>query len=167
MQDFRKLRVWRQATSLAIQTRRVASRFPRTGYAELRNQLISAAESVVANIVEGCGASTQREFARFLDIAIKSATEVEGYYELGAKYGIIAPSEANARIADVVQVRSGLFRLRERVLASPDREPSGSISHLRRTPTTHNPGHQWRGGSDVQCERALKLTPLSTLQKRQ
>ena len=71
MQDFHNLRVWRLAVSLAIQTRRVVSRFPRTGYAELRGQLISAAESIVANIVEGCRASTQREFARFLDIAIK------------------------------------------------------------------------------------------------
>ena len=90
MQDFRRLRVWRHATALALNTRRVVNRFPR-GYAELKSQMVTSAESIVNTIVEGCGAATQREFARFLDISIKSATELEGEYELAHKYEITSP----------------------------------------------------------------------------
>lgn len=39
--------------------------------------MIRAAESITTNIVEGCGAATRREFARFLDISIKSTSELE------------------------------------------------------------------------------------------
>src|SRR4051812_44030990 len=66
MQDYRKLRVWRQAFALALNTRRATASFPRSGFAELKAQMISAAESIVLNIVEGCGAATPKELGRFL-----------------------------------------------------------------------------------------------------
>jgi len=71
MQDFRKLVVWQKAHAFALEIRRVTEGFPR----ELRDQIRSAAESIVNNIVEGCGASSRKEFARYLDISIKSASE--------------------------------------------------------------------------------------------
>ena len=78
MQDYRQLRVWKSGIALAINVRRASNGFPRSGYSELKAQTISAAESIVNNIVEGCGSETPKEFARYLTIAIKSATELEG-----------------------------------------------------------------------------------------
>jgi four helix bundle protein len=66
------------ALALAIDVRRATNRLPRRGYSELKSQLIRAAESVVHTIVEGCGAVSQKEFARFLEMAIKSSMELEG-----------------------------------------------------------------------------------------
>jgi four helix bundle protein len=82
MQDFRKLLVWGRAHALALGIRRVARAFPRTDYGSLRTQMIRAADSIAANIVEGCGAATRKEFARFLDISIKSAIELEYHRQL-------------------------------------------------------------------------------------
>jgi four helix bundle protein len=136
MQDYHNIRAWRNAIALAMNTRRVVSHFPRAGYSRLKGQMIDSAESIVDNLVEGCGASTQKEFARFLDVSIKSSTELEGQYDLARKYRIVSSEEHSARSTDTIDVRKMLFGLRAKVLASPDRarsDPSRSISNAPRT----------------------------------
>ncbi|MDB4875030.1 MAG: four helix bundle protein [Gemmatimonadetes bacterium] len=139
MQDFRRLRVWRKAFALAINTRRATQRFPRTGYAELKAQMISAAESIFNNIVEGCGASSQKEFARFLDTSIKSSMELEGEFQLAYGYGAVPKADWLARQTEIIETRQMLYGLRQKVLAD---DLSKSISDSRRTaqnskPTAH------------------------------
>ena len=77
MQDHRELRAWRKAYALTIEVRRATRLFPRTGYGSLQSQMIQAVESVIFNIVEGCGRRSQKDFARFLEISIKSTSELE------------------------------------------------------------------------------------------
>ena len=69
--------MWQRAHALAIAIHKLAHPFGRAGYAHLRGQLARAADSIESNIVEGCGADTNKEFARFLDMSIKSANETE------------------------------------------------------------------------------------------
>jgi four helix bundle protein len=45
-------------------------------YTELKSQITRAAESTGYNIVEGSADATRKEFARFLDVSIKSTSEV-------------------------------------------------------------------------------------------
>ena len=77
MQDFRRLRVWQSAHELLLAIKAVARSLPKSVSADSKSQLLRAADSIVSNIVEGCGAATRKEFARYLDISIKSATEVD------------------------------------------------------------------------------------------
>jgi four helix bundle protein len=51
--DFKRLKVWRKAHSLALSVRRVARNIRGADNASLRNQLIRAAMSIPTNIVEG------------------------------------------------------------------------------------------------------------------
>ncbi|MEO7646955.1 MAG: four helix bundle protein [Gemmatimonadaceae bacterium] len=118
MQDYRKLRVWRKAHELALSARRTAGRFPRTGYASLKNQMTTSAESIPFNIVEGCGASSSRELARFLEISIKSTLELEYQLKLATDYGVIKEAEGQALRGEVVDTRRMLCGLRKRVLGS-------------------------------------------------
>jgi four helix bundle protein len=131
MQDYRKLRVWKNAFALALNTRRATASFPRSGFAELKAQMISAAESIVLNIVEGCGASTQRELARFLDIAIKSSMELEAQFGLARGYKIISDTEWTGRTEENIELRKGLCVLRKKVLTrlvlpKPEAPPSST-----------------------------------------
>ena len=81
--------------------------------------MTTAAESIAFNIVEGCGASSQKEFARFLDISIKSAFELEYQLELAYDYGVL-PSERHVRLAqETVEIRKMTFALQQKVLQSP------------------------------------------------
>lgn len=118
MQDHRRLRVWKKAHALAIEVRRATREFPRTGYGSLQSQVIRAAESIVFNIVEGCGARSPREFARFLDISIKSTSELEAQLELAKDYGALSDHHWRTLSNETVDVRRMLCGLRAKVLAS-------------------------------------------------
>ena len=76
MQDFRNLDVWRKAHELVLHTYEATRRPSEHRFPGLAAQLRRAAASVPANIVEGCGHASPREFARFLQLALASAHEV-------------------------------------------------------------------------------------------
>lgn len=116
MQDYRKLRVWRHAHDLAIAIRSASRTFPANGYSSLQSQMVRAAESVVFNVAEGCGASSQREFARFLGISIKSTFELQAECELAKDYGILSIPAWEQLTAALISVRRMLFALRKKVL---------------------------------------------------
>jgi four helix bundle protein len=118
MSDYRKLLVWRKAHALALDAHRTASRIRGSQYAPFRSQIIRAALSIPANIVEGREQKTDAGFARFLRIALGSASELE--YHLTAAHDIQAistKSDYQALSSQVVEVRRmlhGLIRRLER-----------------------------------------------------
>ena len=122
MQNFRRLHVWERAHQFALDVRIATESFPRTGYSELKAQLVRAAESIPTNIVEGCGASSRKEFARYLDISIKSTFEVEYQLQLAKDYSILLPNRWESLSSEVVQIRRMLYGLRKSVLTA-DRNP--------------------------------------------
>jgi four helix bundle protein len=84
-----------------------------------------AAESIAFNIVEGCGANSQREFARFLDIGIRSTTELEYQLELARDYGVLALQEWQTLSVETIDVRRMLSGLRAKVLATTSPRANG------------------------------------------
>jgi four helix bundle protein len=118
MQDYQRLHVWRKAHALVLNVRAATNRFPRKGYSSLKAQLTRAVESIAFNIVEGCGALTQPEFARFLDIAVKSTMEAEYQLRLARDYEVLAATDFDALSAQTVEIRRMACGLRKKVLAS-------------------------------------------------
>ena len=116
MQDFRKLQVWRRAHDLALGVRRAGRSFPRSERGALKEQMISSAESVVFNIVEGCGASGAKEFARFLDISIKSTCELEYQLELAVEADLLRDNVGGPLGDEAIEIRKMLCGLRRKVL---------------------------------------------------
>lgn len=110
--------------------RQATKQFPSTGYSSLQSQMVRAAESIVFNIAEGCGAGTQREFARFLGISIKSSFELEAEAELARDYGVLSAAAWNDLYNRLVSVRRMLFALHKKVLLSP------RAAHLHLQPAT-------------------------------
>jgi len=118
MSDYRKLLVWRKAHALALDAHRTASRIRGSQYAPFRSQIIRAALSIPANIVEGREQKTDAGFARFLRIALGSASELE--YHLTAAHdikAISAKTEYQALSSQVVEVRRMLHGLIRRLEA--------------------------------------------------
>ena len=81
----------------------------------LASQVRRAALSIPANIAEGAGRSSDRDFAKFLQIAIASATELEYHLEFAVDAGLIARAEFVARQRDIVEVRRMLVGLTRRL----------------------------------------------------
>ena len=122
MQDYRKLNVWHEAHAHALDVRKATNGFPRTGFSSLKSQLTTSAESIPFNIVEGCGASTQKELARYLDISIKSSCETEYQIKLACDYGLITSEEWKPLTDHTVVIRKMLCKLRARVVADENEE---------------------------------------------
>jgi len=120
MQDFRRLLVWQRAHSFALDMHPAIDAFPRRKHAELKVQMRRATDSITNNIVEGCAAATRLEFARYLDISIKSASEVDYQLQLARDLGAISYATWEPLAREVVELRKMLWGLRRRVLATSD-----------------------------------------------
>ena len=77
MKDFRQLKVWEKAHQLALAIYKETKNFPKEELYGLTSQIRRASMSIPTNIAEGCGMNTDKEFARFLQIAMGSASETE------------------------------------------------------------------------------------------
>jgi four helix bundle protein len=77
VQDFRDLKVWQKAHELTLAVYRVTAGFPREEQYGIVSQLRRAAASVPANLAEGRCRRTDRDFGRFVGIALGSASETE------------------------------------------------------------------------------------------
>lgn len=119
MQDYRKLNVHARAHKQAIRVRKAVDSFPKRGFTEFKSQLTSAAESIPFNIVEGCGAESRPEFARFLQTSIKSAFELEYQLDLAKDYGILPEDRWVILSRETVEIRKMTCGLRKKVLDSP------------------------------------------------
>jgi four helix bundle protein len=125
MADFKKLLVWQKAHAMAMDTHQVAGRIRGANHSSLRSQIIRAAMSVPANIVEGSGQQSVREFSRFLRIALNSTTELE-YRLLAARdLRVVRASDSLTLTSQVIEVRKMLYGLL-RHLASRSEEKSGT-----------------------------------------
>ena len=111
MQDFRNLKVWEKSHLLTLDIYRVTGRFPRHEMYGLTSQLRRAAASVPANIAEGCGRDTNAELARFLQIAMGSASELEYHLLLARDLTYIDSKDYTNANAEVVQIKRMLAPL--------------------------------------------------------
>ena len=88
--DYHNLRVWGTSHRLAKHINKLSRRVAKGGETELAKQMKRAAGSVPANIVEGSGHDSRKEFARFLRYAAASAAELEEHItqavDVGALY---------------------------------------------------------------------------------
>ena len=116
MQDFTKLIVWQRAQGLAVDVNRVTERMSERRSAGLRSQLRRASASIAANIAEGASTSGAAHFARYLQIAIASSSEVESHLDLAARLQSIPPHRLTPLVAEVQALRRMLIVLRRRVL---------------------------------------------------
>ena len=117
MRDFKKLFVWQRAYALSIAVHDAVRGIRRgSEHTDLKRQLTRAADSIASNIVEGCGAATQKEFARYLDISTKSATEAE-HHLLAARDRRALPADRwQPLTSEVIEIRRMTYSLRKKIL---------------------------------------------------
>ncbi|HMU61304.1 MAG TPA: four helix bundle protein [Gemmatimonadales bacterium] len=90
---FEALKAWQAAHALALAIYRATSHWPREERFGLSSQARRAAVSVSANIAEGSAKRGNREFRRFLDMALGSLAEVQVYLLMAKELGYSTPAE--------------------------------------------------------------------------
>lgn len=86
---FEHLNIWQNSIQFSSTIYKITKKFPRDEQFALVDQLRRAANSISANIAEGSGSSSKKDFSHYLDIAIKSAYEVVSHLYIAEQQGYI------------------------------------------------------------------------------
>ncbi len=87
--NFRNYKVWQDSVSYASKIYKVTSEMPWFEKKGLCDQLQRAVVSISSNIAEGSAKPSDAEFAKFLDISLGSAYEVETQLLIAKNVGYI------------------------------------------------------------------------------
>jgi four helix bundle protein len=108
--------VWQKAMDLAVQVYRLTSRFPKSELYRLTSQLTRAAASVPANIAEGNGRGSRRDYAHFLSIAKGSLNETETFLFLALRLGYLREHETAPTLFLITEIGKMLTALRAKLV---------------------------------------------------
>jgi four helix bundle protein len=120
MRDFHGLLVWQKSHSLTLTVYRMTKAFPTDERFGITSQLRRSASSIPANLAEGCGRGGEPEFARFAQIAMGSAAEVEYHLLLAKDLGYITEEHFATTTRDVQEVKRMLASLLKTVRSQID-----------------------------------------------
>ena len=79
MKNFKELIIWKKGIELVKLVYVLSKSFPTEEKFGMISQLTRAAVSIPANIAEGSSRNSEKDYARFLQIALGSAFEVQTY----------------------------------------------------------------------------------------
>jgi four helix bundle protein len=120
MADFKKLAVWQKARTLTVATIKACADMSGNIGSLVRNQLVRSIMSVPSNIAEGSAKQSDREFARFVRIALGSVTESENHLIIAGDLELIDTKDFDSLIAQTEDVRKMLTGLAKRLSADAD-----------------------------------------------
>ena len=89
--SYERFAAWRRSYELVLAVYDATDAFPKNELYALTSQTRRAGFSIVANIAEGSAKRGGREFARYLDIALGSLTELEVALRLARDRGYMTP----------------------------------------------------------------------------
>lgn len=111
MRPHEKLGAWSKAVDFVVAVYKATESFPKEEKFGLTSQIRRAAISIPANIAEGAGRKSSKEFAHFLSNAQGSASEVETELLIARRLGFIAEgnySELYASLDEIGRMITGL-----------------------------------------------------------
>ena len=105
MKDFKELKVWAKAHKLTREVYHVTTFFPKDELHGLTSQIRRAAASIPTNVAEGCGRNSDAELARFFDISMGSASELEYLILLVKDLNMLSQSDYDNLTSLVIEIK--------------------------------------------------------------
>jgi four helix bundle protein len=103
MRNFRNWEVYSNAKQLSVAVYQLTSSFPDSEKFGLVSQMRRASVSILANIAEGAGRNTEKEFKQFLFISLGSAFEVEALLDIAKEINFVDDSK-QIEILEMLQI---------------------------------------------------------------
>jgi four helix bundle protein len=124
--DYRTNKAWQRADDLDVLIGELIKRFPREELYGLTSQIRRAAVSAAANIAEGSGRKSSKDYLRFQCVARGSLMEVEYYIHLAQRLGYLSEEE-HRRLwesqGEGARTLQGLTGYGEGKVETPEEEP--------------------------------------------
>jgi len=117
MKDFRQLKVWEKSHQLNLAIYKATKEFPKEELYGLTSQIRRSSMSIPTNIAEGCGRNTDADFARFLQMAMGSASETEYQLILARDLEFLPKDSYGTLHTDVEEVKRMLASLLKTIRA--------------------------------------------------
>ena len=109
MHRFKDLEIWKKSRFFCSEIYKITSKFPDSEKFGLINQLRRASVSIPSNITEGSSRHSNKDFLRFLQIALGSAYEVETQLLISFDLKFINEKELNqlqANLDSIIKMTS-------------------------------------------------------------
>jgi len=98
---FQKLEVWQDARRLNLEVYRLVQRFPAAEQFALTSQVRRASVSIAANIAEGSGRNSDKDFAHFLELSYGSAMELASHFVLAGDLGYVEATHLESALEQI------------------------------------------------------------------
>jgi four helix bundle protein len=77
MKNFKELKIWQKGMDIAVQSYQLTNTFPSAEKYSISAQINRAGVSIPSNIAEGSSRSSEKDYGRFIEIALGSSFELE------------------------------------------------------------------------------------------
>jgi four helix bundle protein len=106
--SYRGLEVWKTSVTFAKEIYQASEKFPASEIYGLTNQMRRAAVLIPANVAEGQGRNSPREFPQFLAIALGSVGEIETHLVIAKEIKYLDRQEFDSLLARLDHIRKML-----------------------------------------------------------
>ncbi len=113
MRNYKELGVWQKALDLTTEVYRMTRHFPDEEKFGVTSQFRRAAVSIPANIAEGRGRGTTKEYVQFLLISRGSLMELESHGIIASRLGYLSDDESaklKMRVEEIGRMLNGLVQ---------------------------------------------------------
>ena len=113
IKSYRDLLVWQKAVDLVVLAYRATAQFPNSEKYGLVSQIRRAATSIPANIAEGYGRGSRKDYAQFLFIAQGSLKELETHFIVAEKLSYLSAAQSTRLLSqtdELGRILGGLIR---------------------------------------------------------
>ena len=115
MRDFTKYEVWQDGIDLAVKAYEITNDFPAEEKYGLVSQIRRASVSVPSNFAEGCSRSSEKDFKRFIEIALGSSFELKTQLIISEKLKFLKEEKLNKHLTDLDKNAKQLNALRNKL----------------------------------------------------
>ena len=114
MNQYKNLKVWQKAVSLATDVYQATSSFPKEEMYGLTSQIRRSVVSIASNIAEGAGRNYQKEFGQFLSIAYASSYELETQLLIANNLNYLTRPDFEKLESELMEIQKMLFALKQK-----------------------------------------------------
>ena len=107
--------MWEKSHGLTLRIYELTAQFPREEIYGLTSQIRRACASIPTNIAEGCGRKSPADFARFLQIAMGSASETGYLILLAHDLKYINVDQYTELVDVVIYIKKMLINLQKNI----------------------------------------------------
>ena len=108
MRNFKELKIWNRSIDLVDQVYDLVKDLPSDERFGLNSQIKRSVVSIPSNIAEGCSRRTEKEFSRYLEIALGSSFELETQLIIVSRRHLLNGDKISTALDELNQIQKML-----------------------------------------------------------